>query len=491
MFKLFGNKKIYFESGFIIFFLIIVSIGYSIIAVQSHNHFETFGWDLGFFDQIIWKASRGDLVALSTLNFENLLADHFQPVLYILSPLYLIKSDVRMILIAQAFLVVLASYPLYLLAKEKSRNIIFSFSIVITYLFFIGTQWLILNEFHQMAFLPLILISVFYSLHKKNKLGYWISIVGLLFIKEEVALLVSALGLVVLTKYKWKKEGLITIFVGIFSFFFLIYLFMPYLSVKGEYSHMGFGDAGFTPTDVIQKSVTNPEFFLNSMLNPTVKIKTVFETFFAFGFLPFLSPLYLLPVLENFITRFIYAGPQFTKWINVNQHAAPLGILMSVATIYSSTRLVAFLSKRNKFNKKKLWTILGIYIFCIALFQDFILHGPFNSILKRQLYETKDWMKDNYLVISEIPPNVSIAAQNSLLPHVSQRNKVYLLPEIYDAEYILIDLYDGQNKYSPVNYEEMKLLINNLLLSEKYSIYFQKGKAMLLKRSNFASPASK
>ncbi len=471
----------------ILVILLIFCIIYAFISISSHNHFETFGWDLGFFDQIIWKASRGDLVALSTLNFENLLADHFQPVLYILSPLYLIKSDVRMILIAQAFLVVIASYPLYLLAKEKSRNIIFSFSIVISYLFFMGTQWLILNEFHQMAFLPLILIIALYSLHKKNLPGYWISIVGLLFIKEEVALLISALGLIVLSKYKWKKEGLITIFVGIFSFFFLIYLFMPYLSVKGEYSHMGFGDAGFTPKDVIQKSVTNPAFFLNSMLYPTVKIKTVFETFFAFGFLPILSPIYLLPVMENFITRFIYAGPQFTKWINVNQHAAPLGILMAVGSIYSAKLLVEYGYKKLRFDKKIAWIILGIYMFCVAILQDIILHGPINSIFKNQLFMTSEWMKDNYSVINRVPSGVSVAAQNSMLPHVSHREKIYLLPQFFNADFILVDLHDGQNKYSPLSYQEMKNFIQEILITKKYSIYYQKGQALLLKKSDFAS----
>ena len=465
----------------VIIFIIALGCIYSVIAITSHNHFQTFGWDLGFFDQIIWKASRGDLSAYSTIAKENLLADHFQVVLYFLAPLYLIMSDVRIILAAQSFLVVSASYFLYLFAKDITKNIFFSFSVVFASLLFIGTQWTILNEFHQTAFAPLFLILIFYGLHFKKNWVYWMGIVGLLLTKEEFSLLVASLGLVVLCGYKIKKIGFLTFVIGIFSFFFLINFLMPKLSVRGEYSHYDFGEAGFTPEDVIKKSISNPLFFIKSMIYPKVKINTVITTFLSYGFLPLFSPIYLIPVSENFVSRFIYAGPQFTQWSNVNHHAAPLGILLSVATIYGAMKIGKFLHKRKVVNINHALTVIGVYLVFTTIVQNIVQHGPINSIFKPQLYVTSEWMKNNNEIINKIPENVPIATQNSLFPHLSQREEIYLLPEIENAEYIFVDLHDGPNKYSPLKYDELKNFVYAGINKGDFSIHDQKGDTLLLR----------
>ncbi|MBI4008865.1 DUF2079 domain-containing protein [Candidatus Roizmanbacteria bacterium] len=456
---------------------------YAYISVTSHNHFQTFGWDLGFFDQIIWKASRGDLVAYSTIAKENLLADHFQVVLYLLAPLYYVWNDARVILIAQAFLVVFAAYPLFILAKTVSKNIIFSLAVVISYLLFLGTQWTILNEFHQMAFAPLFLILIFYALHFKKTWSYWIGILGLLITKEELALLVSSIGVVVWWAYKYKNRGIFTILLGIFSFFFLIYFLMPLLSVNGTYSHYDFGEAGFTPLDVIKKSITNPIFFAKSLVYPTIKIETLFYSLFPFGFLPLLSPLHLIPIAENLVTRFIYAGPQFTKWANVNHHAAPLGILLSVSTLYSSLIVAKFLSARKKIKTTITLALIGLYILLASMVQDILLHGPIHSIFKPSLYQDASWMENTRAIIKHIPPNQPVAAQNNLVPHLSARDKIYILPEIVDAEYLVVDFHDSPNAYSPLTLAQMKELVADLISTKQFTIDYQKGDAIVLKRN--------
>lgn len=469
---------------FLISILFIAGAIYSIISVIVHNHFQTFGWDLGFFDQIIWKVSRGDFRAYSSLAHENLLADHFQPVLYLLAPFIRVVSDVRVLLIAQAFLVVMAAYPLYLLSRSLTGNIIFSLGAVFSYLLFLGTQWTILNEFHQTAFLPLFISLVFYSLMKRNNILYWVSIAGILATKEEYALLVSSLGIICWWVYRKRLSGIMTCIFGIIFFFFLINFLMPKLSVGGVYFHNDFGRAGYTSEQVILNSIKNPKFFFESMVFPIIKVKTVFNSFLAFGFLPVLSPLFLIPVVENFSTRFIYAGPQFTQWVNVNQHAAPLGILLSVGSIYSSLVLAKIINRKTKIKTDRILTVLGFYLIFAGIIQNILLHGPVNSLFKRQFYETLDWMNDNNMVIAKVPRDVSLATQNSMLPHVSQRKDIYLLPELGNAQYVLLDLSDGPNKFSPLKYDDMQIFAQKLLDGGKYSVVYKRGKAVLLKRND-------
>jgi len=60
----------------LLIFLIVVGSAYSVIAVAAHYQFRTFGWDLGYFDQIIWLLSRG-FYPFSTLNKVNFLANSY------------------------------------------------------------------------------------------------------------------------------------------------------------------------------------------------------------------------------------------------------------------------------------------------------------------------------------------------------------------------------------------------------------------------------
>lgn len=465
------NGIVRHEKKILVGLIVIVGLVYSFISIQTHNHFQTFGWDLGFFDQIIWKASRGDIAAYSTIAKENLLADHFQVVLYFVAPFYWITNDIRSILVVQAFLVTVAAWPLYWLSKKITGHLFFSFAIICSYLFFIGTQWTVLNEFHQMAFAPLFLSILFYALHTNNIRLSGIGMLGLIATKEEMSLLVSSLGALIWLYYRWKIAGILTTLAGVGVFFLLIYAVMPALSVRGTYSHFDFGDAGYTPVDVVTKTLNNPLFFFQSMVSPPVKLQTVFQSYAAFGFLPLLSPVFQIPIIEQFVTRFIYAGPQFTKWVNVNHHAAPLGILFAVSVIY------AFRS-----SSKRTYTLVAIYLISASILQDILLHAPIHSVFKKTLYETSDWMRNNNEVLRRVPDNASVAAQNSLVPHLSQRNEIYILPELSEAQYVVVDLHDGPNKFAPFQQAEMKAYIEALITSGRYGISVQKGEAMLLQR---------
>lgn len=480
--KFLGRISKYFIRNFdfilILLFILSISIIYAFISVASHDHFQTFGWDLGFFDQIIWKVSRG-IFPFSTISKVNLFAGHFSPILILFAPLYWIWSDPGILLITQSFLVISAAIPLYFLAKSKTGSFLFSASAVLSYVFFMGTQWTILNEFHEMAVVPLLLAVIFYSLEKKRNILYFIALFLLLLTKEEMALLVSSIGL---TSYFYfgRKKGIALFIFGIILFFFLTLFFMPRISEEGVYYQSSLSSSAKTPSEFTIKVISDPFFMMKSLITPPGKIKVLIESLLSFGILPIFAPLVILiPLAEQFFMRFIYTGPQFTFWQNVNHHAAPAAILLAVSSIYGAVRF----GNIFHINKKKYWLICSLVLFFSSVSQDIIFKAPIHSIFKKQLYETQSWMKDNYDIISQIPGGVPVAAQNSMVPHLSQREKIYLLPEISDAEYIAVDLHDGPNKYSPFNYAEMKQLTDDLLLNKEFIIKDKKGEAILLYRN--------
>lgn len=470
--------------------LIIVSLIYAFMSINLHNRFMTYALDLGVFDEWIWKISRGKF-PYSGVGCNWMIEDHFQIILYFLAPLYWIWDNVRMILSAQSLAMVFAGLPLYLLAKDLTKNIFLSSSVVFAYLFFIGTQFVILNEFHQIAFAPLFIASAFFFLERKKIKLFLYSIFILLIIKEDLALLVGTVGLGLLFRQGYRKLGVILAIVGFSFFFYLVYVFMPYISVKGVYDHFHFGTAGKTPTDIILKVITDPLFLLRSLVWPQIKIKTIIQSFSTFAIFPIFAPLtIIIPLVADFSIRFIYAGPQFTKWALVNHHAAPSAIFLAIASIYGTVKLRN--SIKNKNLKLKFISLSAVLIILATITNNLIFHGPINSLFKKQFYEDEQWMKDVRMVIDKVPQDASVSAQNNLAPHLTHRDDIYRLPYGANSQYMVIDLHNGSNDYAyaPLSRNEMKDFVQNLLTSKRYSIIYQKGDAMLLKR-NFKTDITK
>lgn len=474
-----------YDKQVLLVWLFVSACLYAFIAVTTHNHYLTFGWDTGFFDQLIWQSSHF-MFAFSSLNKVNILANHFSPILFLYAPLYWIWSDPRAILIAQAFVVVFAVYPLFLLSKELTKHTLFSFAVVFSYLFFLGTQWSILNEFHELTAAPIFIAITFYGLVKKKDLYFWIGIVGLLGTKEEMALLVASIGLTVAWFFKRKKLGYLLSVCSFAFFFFLTMVFMPAISEKGTYQHSHLSAVAKTPQEFTKKMFTDPVFVLTSLVTPAEKIETLVVSFVSFAFIPLFAPLgILIPVGEQFLMRFLYSGGQFTTWRNVNHHAAPIAMLLPIASVFASYEI----NKRLKIHSRKTdktYLILACALVLATLAQDILLKAPIHSLLKPQFYETYDWMGNNDAMVEElvrISPQGPVAAQNSMHARISQRKDAYLLPEIADAEYLLVDFRDGPNKFAPLYKTGMKDMIDQRIAEGTFSIYKSQGDAMILVRN--------
>ena len=295
-------------------------------------------------------------------------------------------------------------------------------------------------------------------------------VLGLLLTKEEYALTISAIGLVIMLYYKQIRIGLTITTLGIISLFVIIYSAIPFYQ-KGPYTHFGYGILGNTPDEVILKMVSNPSQVIQLIIT-SEKINTVFSSFFSFGFLPLLAPIHLIPVLQQYGVRFIDTVTVH-RALDLNHYSFPLAPLFSLATIYGLKKISDLSVSKN---------ILALYLLTFTFFQGVVFHGPLNSLFKRQFYTTDEWERDTRELISQVPPQVVLASQNSLLPHLSQRPKFHLLPVIEDAEYIAVDLHDGPNKYSPLDIKRTTHLVQDLLQKQTFEIFWQQRSSLLLKR---------
>src|SRR5947209_6331509 len=86
----------------------------AIASIVRHVDLQS-GIDVAIFDQVVWHYSRFQ-GPFSSIRGENILGDHFHPLVAVLAPLYWIWSDPRMLLIAQAVLVAASIVPVFVFA---------------------------------------------------------------------------------------------------------------------------------------------------------------------------------------------------------------------------------------------------------------------------------------------------------------------------------------------------------------------------------------
>lgn len=445
---------------------------YAFIHYQRHQQFLTFGWDLAVFDQPIFLFSQGQ-TPFSSLHNTHTLGDHFHPLLlFVGAVLYKVWASPLMLLWLETAVAVTSAAVIFVLAKTVLKRPLLSLALSVMYLFSVGFQAMLLDDFHDDVLITLPLVLLFLFLHRRHWLGYWLSVIWILLTKEEFGLLVAALGLFLILKYRYFKRGLITMGIGIATFFLLLNFIMPKFSngTYWQYSYRHYSDTN-RPSVVARRFLTQPQLFFTSLFDHPAKRRTLFTAAISFAGLPLFAPLYLLPTWETLMIRFIDPTAPLRFAFN-NHYNGPLLPLLAIASVYGTQKLL------RRFPP----LFLTVWILGFTLLQDLIFHGPINSIFKPAFYQTQTWQEDARALVKQVPRQGSLATQNFLLPHLSQREQFCLLPATCSAFHIAVVLnYSGPDFYGPPP-EQLKTQLENLITTGQYRPLWQQNQALLLQR---------
>ncbi|MFD0760344.1 DUF2079 domain-containing protein [Arthrobacter ulcerisalmonis] len=93
---------------------------YSTFSFQRFSRFQSAGYDLGIFDQVVRQYSQlaAPYSQIKGPGF-NILGDHFHPILATLAPLYWLWDDPRMLGIAMAVLLAVSVFPVYFFTRSR------------------------------------------------------------------------------------------------------------------------------------------------------------------------------------------------------------------------------------------------------------------------------------------------------------------------------------------------------------------------------------
>ncbi|MCS6985440.1 MAG: DUF2079 domain-containing protein [Leptospiraceae bacterium] len=194
--------------------------------------------DTGIFaHQLIYYSKKGDyynyILGLPALS------DHFTPGLLIFTPLFQLKESILWLPLLRLFsyaLSVIFLYKIAVLLFHKERGYVVL--AVLLWLFNSAFLRVLRYEFHPSSLAVGILFGAFYLLLKGHKIKAYLTLLPLIFFKENLILVYLSFGLYLLLYEKEAKSGLVYMF-SFAIFGFLIYFSIPFFTggvplVQGE-----------------------------------------------------------------------------------------------------------------------------------------------------------------------------------------------------------------------------------------------------------------
>lgn len=467
------QRKLIDLSAYLLCFLFILAG--CIVSLNRFWQYDVFFYDFGIFDQAIWSVSRlhAPVIEHFIVGGKWIWADHFNPSIFLFSPLYWITSGQEILLMAQAVSVGISGLILHFVGKHVLKNSYSSLIIVSCYFLFVGLQNAVITDFHEatVATLPFMLSYLFFL--KKKWVWYFVSLIIFLGFKESNFLAGVGIGasLFLLDRREWRKAlttAVVSLVWGIVAIKFVI----PYFS-GGIYQY--------------QVPITlNPLEIGASLINNETKRTTLLYSFWSFGFLPVLSPQFYLIIVQDFLVRF-YPPFLTLSWGLGFHYSALTGASMAVSSVYSLQFLRRFIQK------KVFYYALLFFLFANALFLYRVkLHGPFGLSYNSAFYaHTKDFTFLNTL-ITAVPKDSYVMTQNNLASHFTHQ-KVELLRtrckgctleyyQMRQPEYVVMDVHDGQTPNNFYGVEDMNKILGVIKKDNGYKVIFNKGDQYVFKR---------
>lgn len=463
------NYSKYLADALAILLFILFSIVGSIISVVRFWQYDVFYYDFGIFDQAIWRVSRFEAPIIEHLVVGGkwIFADHFNPSLFLLSPLYWISNRSEIMLIAQAIVVAGSGLVIYFIGKEVLKKKFLPLTITLCYFLFIGLQNAVITDFHEVTIMTLPLTLVYLAFVKQKKILYFIFLLITLGFKESTFLLGVGIGIsIILLNNKWLKMGIFTIITSIMWGLLAIKIIIPYFS-GGIYQYSS--DIHFGIKEIIIAFFDNP-----------IKIKTLVFSFMSFGFLPLLSPAFWFLLFQDFLVRFlpIYS---YTRWGFGLHYSAQLSPILAISSFYALLFLLRF--KRIE----KINFLIGLILIINAMILSrFILHAPFGLSYNSAFYNaTKNFIFLNNLV-DKVPPDKTVMTHNNLAVRFTHNPNVWLPRLDYESlapEYILFDMRGGQN---PNNFfgtvKGPERILRKVKNDKNYTILYKTSEQFVFKR---------
>jgi uncharacterized membrane protein len=404
---------------------------FGFLVYRQQSNFGTFGFDIGIHDQGIWLISRGrsPFVTVRGLDY---FAHHVNLISLVFVPTYWLGAGPHLLILVHTAVVAAGAIPLWLLAKDRFGRPWLALVAPLAFLLHPAVEWITWWAYHpdSLAITPLLFA---WWLAVTRRWGwFWVAVAVALACKEDVALSVLMLGLLIAVWLRPvpgaggtgrdRRVGLIVAAVGAAWYVLATRVMIPWR----DHGHPPFYDSffpslGSTPLQVLWNSLRHPSRVIHLARLPD-RLEYYRQMF---------GPVALLPIFA--LPALLFAAPQFGVDITAqvvqgatikSQYATLPVVAISVAAVEG----LAWLSGRRL---GRLLLPLGAAVLAVSSLVATVQWGL--SPLGRQ-FDSGVWVAHDpkaatlNRMLREIPAGAGVSVTWYLTPHVTHRALVYEFP---------------------------------------------------------------
>ncbi len=436
--------------------LLFFSFIYLTTVVTNHYLFRSFAFDYGFYNYAFWDYAhlRVSPCSLFGLNSNaTFLQDHFSLTLFFLIPFYWLLNwltGTYTLIILQTAAVIYSGWALSKYISLKSNNVWLGIWAMLYY-FLMQARYASFYGDCNIAIFSASLVPVFlYTFQAKKYITASLIFLIAILSREDMPLWFIFIFITLIIIHHKEKERIkfCTLLIGLSIFYFIVLfsIIIPSLEVPGRhYSLFNYSAIGQTPWQAIKFICTHPVetfklLFQNQLHDPTYDgVKTEFYVTYLIsgGFILIFRPQYIIWFIPLILQKMLNDEP--VRWSINFYYALPIATMLPVST---------FLIISNIKNVHLKYT--SCVVFCLlawyatdASFNRNKRAMPWSEPLKENIFDahffqSKLNISNVYKSLQLIPADAKVSASNYYLPHLSQRHSIYRFPDMYDADYIVV-----------------------------------------------------
>ncbi len=464
-------------------------------------------------------------------------AIHFEPILFPVSLLYLVIPGPKTLLVLQTLVVASGAFPAFWLARLRLRNEVAAVGIAFLYLLYPALQQAEIFDFHAVTLTCALLLFTLYFMYTRRTVWLFVFAILSMACKEEIPLVILFFGLwSILFQQRWRTGlSLVGLSIAWLGLLVLVYHFAsptgrPLLASR--YAYLGSG-----PLQILHTVLRHPLSLLHQHVLDQPHRQYLRVLLAPAAYLPLLAPwVFVLAVPSLAINLFSSDPNQYLGIFQYSAEIVPVLVFSTIEAIVFIVWLVKWFARQIREQRaapvahklenveekneaqgenqdsenqgiregrpfpvtkrrtryggygRSAWApwvqpvalclLVGLTLFT-AMHED-VTYGamPFSRGFSWPHITAHEQLAGQFEAM--IPGSASVSAQTNLVPHISERARVYLFPYGDDvADYIFLDVTNATYPYtSPKYITEVK----RVLLSGNYGVAAAQDGYLLLKR---------
>jgi len=454
--------------------------GFAALSMLRQRAFETGRFDLGNMVQAVWATAHGHPLAVTDLHGEQFtrLGAHVDPILVLFAPLWWLWPSPDLLLTTQAAAIALGAVPVFKLARKHLGNERAALGFALSYLLLPAVQWLTLNEFHPVALACPLLLWAFWFLDEDRLVAFAAMAFLAATTKEEIPLVLAGFGVWYALSRGRRAVGSAIAVAGFAWTVLAVRVVIPHFNDGATSSfYSRYSEVGGSPGGVLRTAVHDPGTLFATPFSHS-GAHYLLQLLLPLGGLFLLAPLAAASALPELAINLLSATPPQHS-IHFHYTAGEIPPLV-VASVLGAARVAR--------RWPRAVTPIATAVVALALFANYRLGAiPLWSMLPGgEDYKARAASVSRHDEIAAralrlIPPDVPVAATNSLGAHLSARRRVLSFPFVQDADWIAAD--ETQPGYSDrIAYLPTAVQLSWLRRSPSWRLVFEQDGVLVFKR---------